>query len=117
MSSSVKIRVPAEEYVIYFTLTDQSNYRITLDCSITTCSSPHILYKTEWNTQSQSQDHQDNTWSMRTQDKKNEVGEFAYKERRNVHAECNEKHELRQYHTHDAVADQYSSTKLTNQIG
>ena len=35
MSSSVKIRVPAEEYVIYFTLTDQSNYRITLDCGIT----------------------------------------------------------------------------------
>ena len=34
MSSSVKIRVLAEEYVIYFTLTDQSNYRITLDCSI-----------------------------------------------------------------------------------
>ena len=35
MSSSGKIRVPAEEYVIYFPPTDQSDSRITLNCSIT----------------------------------------------------------------------------------
>ena len=34
MSSSGKIRVPAEEYVIYFPPTDQSDSRITLNCSI-----------------------------------------------------------------------------------
>ena len=34
MSSSGKIQVPAEEYVIYFPPTDQSDYRITLNCSI-----------------------------------------------------------------------------------
>ena len=38
MSSSGKIRVPAEEYVIYFPPTDQSDSRITLNCSI------HELY-------------------------------------------------------------------------
>ena len=31
MSSSGKIRVPAEEYVIYYPLTDQSDSRITLN--------------------------------------------------------------------------------------
>ena len=36
MSSSGKIRVPAEEYVIYYLPTDQSDSRITLNCSITT---------------------------------------------------------------------------------
>ena len=46
MSSSVKIRVPAEEYVIYFTLTDQSNYRITLDCSIITLRVNYLLSPT-----------------------------------------------------------------------
>ena len=35
MSSSGKIRVPAEEYVIYYPPTDQSDSRITLNCSIT----------------------------------------------------------------------------------
>ena len=34
MSSSGKIRVPAEEYVIYYPPTDQSDSRITLNCSI-----------------------------------------------------------------------------------
>ena len=34
MSSSGKIRVPVEEYVIYFPPTDQSDSRITLNCSI-----------------------------------------------------------------------------------
>ena len=34
MSSSGIIRVPAEEYVIYYPPTDQSDSRITLNCSI-----------------------------------------------------------------------------------
>ena len=36
MSSSGKIRVPAEEYVIYYPPTDQSDSRITLNSSIIT---------------------------------------------------------------------------------
>ena len=36
MSSSGKIRVPAEEYVIYYPPIDQSVSRITLNCSIST---------------------------------------------------------------------------------
>ena len=40
MSSSGIIRVPAEEYVIYYPPTDQSDSRITLNCSIKTDSTP-----------------------------------------------------------------------------
>ena len=44
MSSSGKIRVPAEEYVIYFPPTDQSDSRITLNCSINIISIGCLLF-------------------------------------------------------------------------
>ena len=44
MSSSRKIRVPAEEYVIYYPPTDQSDSRITFNCSIITCILCYLTY-------------------------------------------------------------------------